>query len=552
MKLKILALIIILSMVGSTFVGLEGISHIVAGKENSNKSTPVSNIGNRVSENLDLKVIKVAILVEARLMPSGKEYFIEMFEDYQWIVGNTKYCFELDLLYDKDILNGKLKADRYDLIIVPGGGVGDGESLVKCFPTFKNFMWKRKFASFIKNGGGYYGICGGTAFITDLDLDRKPKSFLEYAYEKSSLGVTWVKSHYKTVSVPLFDKIFGLPPDYVGAGAFVMFTGWNRSYTKLNPSGVCFDCPINNSHPIFDDFLESYRRIRWIGGPSLTVPENPDRQVSVLAKYPVEEMSDNKSTQIHAWEYVGGVSGFVKGFFEYLKNTDESAGPSNIGDVYFFAGDWKCTDKIIEFDFSNQPSMTAEIYPNENKARIVLTGLHPEFKVWWGGYINKTLDTEYNSLWNGLHRWEDIIPFNETVEDEYKYNNWINRRSISWASKKVPDNDLPPVYGPSQVSDIYPYNQSNNFTIYGNSEVSDGIESLDLFYRYSENNSFWSPWNLYDTDSDISDGWSWEFNAPNGTGYYQFYSIRHAQVNEYEWLNETAPPGPDAIARVVD
>jgi len=544
-----------LIMVGSTFIGSDGINHIVAGKKNSNESIPVSNNGSKVTENLDLKVIKVAILVEARFLPSGKEYFIDMFEDYQWIVGNTKYCFELDLLYDKDILRGKLNADRYDLIIVPGGGVGDGESMIKCFPTFKNFMWKRKFASFIKNGGGYYGICGGTALITDLDLDRKPRSFLEYAYEKSSLGVTWVKSHYKTVSMPIFDKIAGLPPEYVGAAAYVMFNGWNRSLPKSNPSGicpagVCFDCPINNSHPIFDDFLESYRRIRWIGGPSITIPKNPDRKVSVLARYPVEEMSDNKSTQIHAWEYVGGISGFVKGFIKYLKNTDESAGPSNLGNVYFFAGDWKCTDKIIEFDFSNQPSMTAEIYPNENEARIVLTGLHPEFKVWWGGHINETLDTEYNSLWNGLYNWEDIIPFNETVEDEYKYNNWINRRSIAWASKIVPDNDLPPIYGPSQVSDIYPYNQSNNFTIYGNSEVSEGIESLDLFYRYSDNNETWTSWMVYDTDLDGSDGWSWVFNASlaNGLGYYQFYSIRHVD-SEGEELIEKAPPGPDAITK---
>ncbi len=36
-------------------------------------------------------------------------------------------------------------------------------------------------ANFIKNGGGYFSVCGGTCLITDLDY--KPKSFLEYEIE---------------------------------------------------------------------------------------------------------------------------------------------------------------------------------------------------------------------------------------------------------------------------------------------------------------------------------------------------------------------------------
>jgi hypothetical protein len=145
---------------------------------------------------------------------------------------------------------------------------------------------------------------------------------------------------------------------------------------------------------------------------------------------------------------------------------------------------------------------------------------------------------------------EDATPLNETIEDEFSYNYCIIRRSVAWAAK-VPDNDLPPVYGPSQVSDIYPYHQSLNFTLIGNAkEEAYRNISLDLYYHYSnDNSSNWSDWSLHGTDAFGSDGWSWEFNAPNGSGYYQFYSIRHVEYEGYTEL-ETAPSGPDAIAYV--
>ena len=144
----------------------------------------------------------------------------------------------------------------------------------------------------------------------------------------------------------------------------------------------------------------------------------------------------------------------------------------------------------------------------------------------------------------------DIIPENETIKDEFSYNYWTLRRCIAWAAK-VHDNDLPPVYGPSQVSDIYPYEQTSTFTVEGNVEKADGITSTELFYRHSADNESWTDWSSYEIDEDGSDGWSWEFDATmaQGLGFYQFYSIRHV-IYEGTTEKETAPPGPDAIAKV--
>jgi len=497
-------------------------------------------------ENLNQKDIKVAILT-VKGIKSPAETTFKMLPDYEWIAGETKYRFHVQVVDEKDIIKKKLNTNNFDLIVVPGGEVGDGQAMKKCYPTLKNFIWKKNFAKFIKDGGGYYGVCGGTALITDLDLNRKPRSFLEYAFENSALGVTAVKSHYKTVGEPIRCKLLGLPPEYIGVGAYPQYAGWNfdPEYLDENPVGISLDCKILKDHPIFEDFLENKRRICWVGGPSLNVTEESDREIHILARYPIEEISNNKSTDIYAWNYVGGLRGFFKAIITNLGKGYHSL----MMNAYMYGEDWKKTDKLIETDFSNQPAMTAEIYPNENKARIVLSGLHPEFKVWWGGEIVQVEDNCKNNLYKGFHRWLNITPHNETIENEYEYNYWINRRSVAWASNQVNDLDLPPVYGPSEVRDFEKSKiNSEEFLIYGNSETSDGVISLRLYYRHRPNNeTCWSEWEYYCTDSYESDGWSWNFNTTfaKGIGYYQFYSIRHVIFGNEE-LIEKAPPGADA------
>jgi glutamine amidotransferase-like uncharacterized protein len=493
---------------------------------------------------LGCKIINIALLAQQRVVTSNDvKDFVDELPGYQWTAGSITYILNVTLLDDKDILKGKLTPSNFDAIVVPGGSIGDGESFVRCFPTLRNILWKENMANFIKNGGGYYSVCGGTALITDLDLDRSVQSFAEYAYEKSAFGVTWVKSHYETIAFPFLCHFAGLPPAYIGVAAYVMLSGWNTSdYGIHHYSGACLDCPIVRNNSIFDDYLESTRRIRWVGGPCLVIPENPDREVSVLAYYPALEMSENVSTQVHAWRYTGGVLGVFRAFRDSLKNSYHSGFKTPLTNVYAFLGDWEMTDTIIQTDFSNQPAMTAEIYPNENQARILLTGLHPEYNTWWGGHIQEAEDTGHNTLWDALHRWVNVTANNETFEKQYNY--WINRRCISWVAK-IPDNDLPPVYGPSQVSDIYPYAQNSPVRLLGNAELANGSASLDVYYRYSPDNASWGPWTWYDTDQNGADGWSWEFYPPNGSGYYQFYSIRRTDTE-----TETPPPGSDAIVYI--
>jgi hypothetical protein len=545
MKIKVLAIAITLIMVGSTFVASADLKEY-------------NDVEDIASNSKDIEEIRVAILYEEPIgWGSAKYIFVLLLNNYQWKVGNKIYKFVTTEIYDKDILKGDLNTNNYDVLLVPGGGVGDGEWIVKGFlpnrPRVKR--WKSQIESFVKNGGGYSGYCGGSLLATHKE--KKPETITEKFCEKGSLDISCVKSYYKDLSLYFSYPFQKRWPEKVGALAYAWFHCDYKSDGEIDElddmrfhSGAPIDAVVNKNHSIFEDLHEDTTRMTWVGGPGFILPENPDREVSKLATYPEDGISNNESTRITAWRYIGGIRGLIKGFMISINNSFKSGTPYGFLDPIFYAGDWEPTDRVIDLNFSNKSCITAEIYPNENKGRIVLTAPHPEYMVWWGGHIESLPDTKNNSLKEGFHTWKDITPFNKTAEDEFRHAWWIIRRQVAWASKKVLDNDLPPVYGPSQVSDIYPYNQSNNFTIYGNSEISDGIESLDLYYQYSDNNETWISWTLYETDFDGSDGWSWEFNSPEDSGYYQFYSIRRAKVNEYEWLNETAPPGPDAFVYV--
>ena len=136
--------------------------------------------------------IRVAVLAEEPIgWSSGKHYFPVILNNYTWIIKDKTYRFSTEYIYDKDILQGKLNVSKYDVFLVPGGGVGDGEAIVKGFNFFpKVRKWKKEIQKFVKDGGGYVGICGGTTLCTSSDRgsDKKPASPFEKKYDAPGLS----------------------------------------------------------------------------------------------------------------------------------------------------------------------------------------------------------------------------------------------------------------------------------------------------------------------------------------------------------------------------
>ena len=519
---------------------------------------PGNSLKNQDVEDEPKRIIEVAMLGEEPIgWTSAKFMFPHILNGYEWEVGNRTYEMKVTEIFDKDILRGKLNTENFDVLLCPGGGVGDGESIVKGFSNFRRVKkWKEGIENFIKDGGGYSAYCGGVAMITDQY--KKPDTFLERQYDKSGIDVTCVSSYYNDVAMYLFYPLQKKYPEKVGAGCYIWFRDQRfEEYADdfehiMNvKSGASIDMPINKNHPIFDDCIKDTQRITWVGGPGLMFPEDPGRKIDVLGWYPNDGISDNDSTKINAWKYVGGFRGIIKGIIKSIKTYKEKGLPLSLAivDSYYEFEDWEPTDRHVDLNFSNKPCITAEVYPNENEGRIVLTAHHPEYPVWWGGEIENMPDNDSNSIKSGFFTWNNTIPPDQTSEDELRHNWWMIRRQVAWAAK-VPDEDLPPAHGSSQVCDFENDSQVSEFTIFGNAEKSSqGIDSLKLYYRHSTDGNQYTNWTYYSTDKHFEDGWSWEFISPNGTGYYQFYSIRKVEF-ENHIENEKEPLGPDAYLYV--
>jgi hypothetical protein len=168
--------------------------------------------------------IRVALLAEEPLgWGSGKHFFPVILQQYSWVSPTTTYRILVKDIFDEDILQGRLTTSEFDVLLVPGGGVGDAHAVMKGFHFSRKVKrWKKNISAFIQNGGGYIGICGGTALITDLKTaEKKPHTFLERQYHKSSLGVSCVSSYYNSIAFPLFYLLQKKHPEKIGAIAYV-------------------------------------------------------------------------------------------------------------------------------------------------------------------------------------------------------------------------------------------------------------------------------------------------------------------------------------------
>lgn len=399
-----------------------------------------------------IKIIKIAVLASEPLgWGSGKHYFTMILNNYSWESETNKYKFVTEYIFDKDICKGRLSVFNYDLLIVPGGGVGDGEAIAKGLAfSYRVKKWKKQIQIFIKDGGGYLGICGGTALFTRLDKgeNNKPKTFLEKVYDKSSLDLSVVRHFYKSIAFPLLYTFQYNYPEKIGATSYVFSfsPGETKDGVLFHSGGVPVDFKISKDNPIFFDYDSDTLRIRWWGGPAITLTEVSDRFLKVCANYPDDDFSKLKDTRIFAWSYRGGIYGIVKAIFESLVFIKKEN--LNVKDIfmyiYFFAKSWKKSNKIINLEYSGKPSITLEEYPNENKARIALCTSHPEYMIWWDGYITEVKENNETCIGTGFHKWKDVKPFSKNLIDEFTYTWWVLRRLAAWAGK-VPDKEMPPI-----------------------------------------------------------------------------------------------------------
>ncbi|HDM25354.1 MAG TPA: hypothetical protein ENG24_02010 [Thermoplasmatales archaeon] len=61
------------------------------------------------------------------------------------------------------------------------------------------------------------------------------------------------------------------------------------------------------------------------------------------------------------------------------------------------------------------------------------------------------------------------------------------------------------------------------------------VSKVTLYYSYSPDNKTWTSWKVYEEGKYIGNGtWEWEFDAPNGNGYYKFYTVASDEAGNVE------------------
>ena len=277
---------------------------------------------------------------------------------------------------------------------------------------------------------------------------------------------------------------------------------------------------------------------------------------------------------IAGWVYFEG-DGVVANASVMVKNlrTGEinNATTNSEGMYVVYISDWQYGDELfIEAFYENWYGNESYIIESGYTAVVNITlyrtvtpptiSFSPSFSSWTNGdiIVNITItdDEEINitryawsnsqekpSTWSNWHTvLNDTYSFQVEQENEgiwyLHVEAYDNEGNYEWNySGEYKIDKSPPL---SHVIKFSSYFQAIPFIVKVKaSDALSGVNYVKLFYRYSPDNFSWSPWLLYGLADET---YQWNFNAPNGSGYYQFYSIACDNVG-----NEESKSQEDAI-----
>jgi|GEM_PF-2049699 len=186
----------------------------------------------------------------------------------------------------------------------------------------------------------------------------------------------------------------------------------------------------------------------------------------------------------------------------------------------------------------------------------------------YSGLKNATLyyyNSTDNNTWNGPYKygntnttpWTTPIRWNFNFPNgtgyyrfySITYDNATNQETLTGNDTICGYDNIAPS---SNVDAISPYLKTTRpqvLTATASDTGTSGLKNVTLFHRFSTDNSTWGAWTKWnDASNPDTDPWitcSWNFNFPNGKGYYEFYSRAYDNASNYE----DAPANADAICQ---
>jgi len=222
------------------------------------------------------------------------------------------------------------------------------------------------------------------------------------------------------------------------------------------------------------------------------------------------------------------------------------------------------------FDFRNYDPCVGEAMILASRGAIGYIG---GTRIMWGSAYSSDFLT-YGSIGLDVKFFEEVFQKHEFRQGAALYESKINYiasgwyRDFYWPSSRanlfvtllLGDPEfivLPPENQPfSEVNQPEPYWHNDvPFTVTAKAFDVDGFEDVALWYRYSSDNSGWSEWQEFGVDEEKP--WEWLFTAPEGEGYYEFYSIATdkdgnveqspAEADAAVGVDQTQPPVPTPV-----
>jgi outer membrane protein assembly factor BamB len=156
-----------------------------------------------------------------------------------------------------------------------------------------------------------------------------------------------------------------------------------------------------------------------------------------------------------------------------------------------------------------------------------LVEYRPNFESEWIEIKSDINAISYTATWTLLSRyWEQM----EEGETHYLYFRLVdslgNIRTITNmneafriskdVSEPIVDLEIPDIEAEWSWDDTF------NISVFADDINGSGIDSVELFYRYSEDNETWNNWTLYEGKL-YSTPFEWKFRAEDGNGHYEFY-----------------------------
>jgi 2',3'-cyclic-nucleotide 2'-phosphodiesterase/3'-nucleotidase/5'-nucleotidase len=192
---------------------------------------------------------------------------------------------------------------------------------------------------------------------------------------------------------------------------------------------------------------------------------------------------------------------------------------------------------------------------------------------WWtsgqGADMNASAHGSSNNDWEeDSITWATQTSFESTADDTVTLTEgsaqWYEWSVVSYVQTEVTAGDdiisfvVKPETEDAETTATYNFDSKDYYSgSYAPSlevtyEVEEGDEdiepeTLEFFYRYSEDGLTWGGWTSIGTDEDSSDGWSVGFSYGDGYGYYEFYSV----ATDEDGNVEDAPVNADASVRYV-